>query len=113
MILLYSSHNLRHWTFLHPLIEGSPGKTQSINPVDNGEMWECPDFFPFGNKHVLLLATMGKVHWKVGTYANQHFTAEKEGVVDWARITRRNRCSTRMGIAFCGDGFLKLAPTPT
>jgi len=83
MILLYSSHNLRHWTFLHPLIEGSPGKTQSINPVDNGEMWECPDFFPFGNKHVLLLATMGKVHWKVGTYANQHFTAEKEGVVDW------------------------------
>ena len=46
-------------------------------------MWECPDFFPLGDKHVLLISTMGKVRWKVGTYANQRFTPEKEGVVDW------------------------------
>jgi beta-fructofuranosidase len=26
---------------------------------------------------------MGKVRWKVGTYTNQRFTPEKEGVVDW------------------------------
>jgi beta-fructofuranosidase len=26
---------------------------------------------------------MGKVRWKVGTYANQVFTPENEGVVDW------------------------------
>jgi beta-fructofuranosidase len=26
---------------------------------------------------------MGKVRWKVGTYADQRFTPEKEGVVDW------------------------------
>ncbi|MGC1451699.1 MAG: GH32 C-terminal domain-containing protein, partial [Candidatus Sulfotelmatobacter sp.] len=51
--------------------------------VDTGDMWECPDFFPLGNKHVLLISTMGKVRWKVGTYANQRFTPEKEGVVDW------------------------------
>ena len=54
-----------------------------MNPVDTGDMWECPDFFPLGNKHVLLISTMGKVRWKVGTYANQRFTPEKEGVVDW------------------------------
>jgi beta-fructofuranosidase len=30
-------------------------------------MWECPDFFPIGNKHALLISTMGKVRWKVGT----------------------------------------------
>src|SRR5581483_10380815 len=48
-----------------------------------GDMWECPDFFPLGNKHVLLIYTMGKVRWKVGVYANQRFTPEKEGVVDW------------------------------
>lgn len=83
MILLYSSPDLRRWTYLHPLVEGQPAVTQSINPVDNGEMWECPDFFPLGHKHVLLIATMGKVRWKVGTYANQRFTPEKEGVVDW------------------------------
>jgi beta-fructofuranosidase len=83
LILLYISRDLRHWTYLHPLIEGSPSKNTSVNPVDTGEMWECPDFFPLGNKHVLLISTMGKVRWKVGTYANQRFTPEKEGVVDW------------------------------
>lgn len=83
MILLYTSRDLRHWTYIHPLIEGSPASAASVNPVDAGEMWECPDFFPLGNKHVLLISTMGKVRWKVGTYANQRFTAEKEGVVDW------------------------------
>ena len=83
VILLYSSPDLRNWTYLHPLVEGATTDIKSVNPVDSGEMWECPDFFPLGNKHVLLISTMGKVRWKVGTYANQRFTPEKEGVVDW------------------------------
>jgi beta-fructofuranosidase len=83
VILLYSSRDLRQWTYLHPLVQGSPGSNKSVNPVDTGEMWECPDFFPLGDKHVLLISTMGRVRWKVGTYANQVFTPEKEGVVDW------------------------------
>jgi beta-fructofuranosidase len=82
-ILLYSSPDLRKWTYLHPLVEGAASGKDTVNPVDTGDMWECPDFFPLGNKHVLLISTMGKVRWKVGTYANQKFTAEKEGVVDW------------------------------
>jgi beta-fructofuranosidase len=83
MILLYTSTDLRRWTYLHPLVEGSPSGKDPTNPVDTGDMWECPDFFPLGNKHVLLISTMGKVRWKVGTYANQRFTLEKEGIVDW------------------------------
>jgi beta-fructofuranosidase len=83
MILLYTSTDLRHWTYLHPLVEGSPTNSTSANPVDSGEMWECPDFFPLGEKHVLLISTMGKVRWKVGTYSHQRFTPEKEGIVDW------------------------------
>ena len=67
----------------HPLVEGSWSGKIAVNPVDTGDMWECPDFFPVGNKHVLLISTMGKVRWKMGTYANQRFTPEKEGVVDW------------------------------
>ena len=82
-ILLYTSANLRDWTYLNPLVKGSHGNQDSTNPVDIGDMWECPDFFPIGNKHVLLISTMGKVRWKVGTYARQRFTLEKEGVVDW------------------------------
>ena len=83
MILLYTSDDLRHWTYLHPLVESSPSGKNTKNPVGSGDMWECPDFFPLDNKHVLLISTMGKVRWKVGTYANQRFTPEKEGVVDW------------------------------
>src|ERR1700680_1208994 len=82
-ILLYSSPDLRHWTYLHTLVEGSFTNDKSVNPVDSGEMWECPDFFPLGDKHVLLISTMGKVRWKVGTYAHLRFAPEKEGVVDW------------------------------
>ena len=82
-ILLYSSPDLRNWTYLHPLVEGAPSGKQAANQVDTGDMWECPDFFPLGNKHVLLISTMGKVRWKVGTYRKQRFTPEKEGVVDW------------------------------
>jgi beta-fructofuranosidase len=82
-ILLYSSPDLRSWTYLHPLVEGVPSGKNAPNKVDTGDMWECPDFFPLGNKHVLLISTMGKVRWKVGAYTDQHFTPEKEGVVDW------------------------------
>jgi beta-fructofuranosidase len=82
MVLLYTSPDLRHWTYLHPLVEGSSTKQPSANAVDTGDMWECPDFFPLGNKHVLLISTGGKVLWKVGAYENQRFTPEKEGVVD-------------------------------
>jgi beta-fructofuranosidase len=83
MILLYTSTDLRHWTYLHPLIEGPPAQSTSVNPVDTGEMWECPDFFPLDDKYVLLISTMGKVRWMVGRYANQRFAPENEGVVDW------------------------------
>ena len=83
LILLYTSSDLRHWTFLHPLIEGSATGLAGVNPVDTGEMWECPDFFPLGDKYVLLISTMAKVRWKVGTYSKHRFTPENEGVVDW------------------------------
>jgi beta-fructofuranosidase len=82
-ILLYRSPDLRRWTYLHTLVEAPGNGKQTVNSVDNGEMWECPDFFPLGDKHVLLISTMGKVFWKVGTYKNQRFSPEKEGVVDW------------------------------
>ena len=81
-ILLYRSTDLRKWKYVHPMIEGgAPGKS-TTNPVDDGAMWECPDFFALGGKHVLLISTMGKVRWKVGAYKDRKFTPEKEGVVD-------------------------------
>jgi beta-fructofuranosidase len=82
-VLLYESHDLRRWTYRHPLMEGHGTEQIAANPVANGDMWECPDFFALGDRHVLLYAAMGKVWWKTGTYRNRRFNAEKEGVVDW------------------------------
>jgi beta-fructofuranosidase len=82
-VLLYESHDLRRWAFRHLLIEGHASGKIAANPVDTGDMWECPDFFPLGNRHVLLISTMSKVFWKTGRYHDRRFTAEKEGVVDF------------------------------
>jgi beta-fructofuranosidase len=44
-VLLYRSHDLRHWEYLHKLVEGKPNDKVAVNPCDSGEMWVCPDFF--------------------------------------------------------------------
>ena len=82
-VLLYRSRDLRRWEYLHPLLTGEKREGKNVNPVDRGDMWECPDFFPLGDKHVLLISTAGKVWWKSGKYREQRFHPEQEGVVDW------------------------------
>jgi len=81
-VLLYNSPDLRHWTYLNPLVEGRGTGQPPVGSVENGDMWECPDFFPLGGRHVLLVSTMGKVFWKSGHYDGKRFTPENEGVVD-------------------------------
>ncbi|MCH4160977.1 MAG: glycoside hydrolase family 32 protein [Bifidobacterium sp.] len=48
--LLYRSTDLLHWSFFNVLFE-SRGEW--------GYMWECPDFFPLGNKWVFICSPMG------------------------------------------------------
>jgi beta-fructofuranosidase len=85
-VLLYRSKDLRQWEFLHELASGhwTEKESESTNPVDSGEMWECPDFFPLGNKHVLLYSTAGKVIWESGELdqENLKFHSERQGVLD-------------------------------
>lgn len=83
MVLIYKSRDLRHWDYLHPLIEGGISGQQAANPVDTGRMWECPDFFPLGDRHVLLFSAKRKVWWKTGLYQDRRFTPHKEGVLDF------------------------------
>lgn len=100
-ILLYRSLNLRDWEYLHSLASGNWTGRDSINPVDSGEMWECPDFFPLGGKHVLLYSTAGQVLWESGELDPRElvFHPQRRGVLDhgayYAQKTqldaRRNR----------------------
>lgn len=50
LALLYKSNDMLHWSFFNVLAE-SRGEW--------GYMWECPDFFPIGDKYVLTFSPMG------------------------------------------------------
>jgi len=80
--LLYRSHDLHLWEYLHPLAEGSLSRTAS--PAEGGDMWECPDFFPLGDRHVLIHSTGGKTYWQSGVFDASAlvFRAERSGVLD-------------------------------
>ncbi len=74
-VLLHRSPDLRDWEYLRPLLTGDMHQTE---PLWTGSMWECPDFFPLGDQHVLVFSTWDneRLHYTayfVGTYADQHF----------------------------------------
>lgn len=73
--LLYTSRDLIHWEYQHPLCVGD-GTT--------GEMWECPDFFPLGDKHVLLVSSLPtrSVLAFVGDYRDGVFHPERMRPLD-------------------------------
>jgi len=77
--LLYCSDNLRKWDYIGVLAE-SDGSL--------GYMWECPDFFPIGDKYILTFSPMGmsdsKTIYIVGdmNYRTFKFTWESLGKVD-------------------------------
>jgi beta-fructofuranosidase len=83
-VLLYRSTDFRHWEYLHPMAQGKPNGKQGTDPVDSGEMWECPDFFPLDGKHVLIHSTERRTLWQIGTLdqATMLFHAENEGLLD-------------------------------
>ncbi len=82
--LLYRSRDLRKWEYLHPLCIGFRDvMAWGSRPHDTGEVWECPDFFPLGGKHVLIVSTMLRTQYFVGRYENRRFTPETGGCCDF------------------------------
>ncbi len=51
-VLLYRSKDLLSWEYLQPLCVGD---MHDSAPVWTGTVWEVPQFFPLGDKHVLLV----------------------------------------------------------
>ncbi len=86
-VLLYRTKKLddpKSWEYLHKLTSGEWNGKKTANPCDDGEMWECPDFFALDGGHVLIYSTLGKVIWESGHLdeATMTFTKKKTGELD-------------------------------
>jgi len=80
-VLLYRSADLRHWDYLGPLYSRLRHATGPIGPMGTGSIWECPQFFPLGDRHVLLFGVWdeNKLHYTAymtGTYTDGRFTPQ-------------------------------------
>ena len=83
-VLLYRSKDLKAWEYQHELIRGTWNGVHTANPCDDGEMWECPEFFPLDGGHVLIYSTLGKVFWQSGILDPQTMTFKpaRTGLLD-------------------------------
>jgi beta-fructofuranosidase len=73
-VLLYQSSDLFNWQYLSPLI---------VSDAQNPDVYECPNFFPLGDKWVLLVSVMSeaRVDYFVGLFWNNHFVIETHGTI--------------------------------
>ncbi len=78
-VLLYRSPNLTDWQYVHPLYVGEKCR--------NGRNFECPNFFPLGDKWLLILSAQlahapSQTLYFVGRFENERFIPEREAVYD-------------------------------
>lgn len=83
--LLYRSADLRRWEYLHPLLVGD---LRHHTPVWTGAMWECPDLFALGGRHVLLVSVCdeSRLYYSAaitGQYRDQRLTPAVEHKLDY------------------------------
>lgn len=76
-VLLYRSCDLIRWEYLHPLCVGDKNETSD---VWTGTVWEVPQFFALGDKHVLIFTAWDKEQlytvYFTGSYRDRRFIPE-------------------------------------
>jgi len=76
---LFRSKDLLTWEYRHPFYQPNPEWTEL------GEDCAVPNFFPLGNKHVLLFVSHKYgCQYYVGRYDNERFEPERHGRMNWA-----------------------------
>jgi beta-fructofuranosidase len=83
-VLLYRSPDLRTWEYLRPLLIGD---MHQQDPIWKGTMWECPQLFPLGDRHVLLISIWHERQtlypaYMTGSFNDGQFIPEHVGVLD-------------------------------
>ena len=85
--LLYTSPDLVRWRYRGPIMTGDRDRDK---PFWTGTMWECPDLFPLGDRHLLVASiwddrrvqTLSYAAAFLGTYREGRFTPEHEEILD-------------------------------
>ena len=83
VVLRYQSLDLVQWDYCGPLLVDDA----RTRPYSTGAMWECPNFFPLGGRHVLIVSAQsaqGELLYPVyfaGAYDGQIFTAGVEDIL--------------------------------
>lgn len=73
---LFASKNLREWEYIGPFYKSERRWTEEV------EDCACSDFFPFGDKHMLLMHThkpYAKCQYYIGRYEDRKFIPERNG----------------------------------
>ncbi|MBC8236426.1 hypothetical protein H8E77_43320 [bacterium] len=69
-----------HWEYLGPFYKSDRRWTDEV------EYCACPDFFPLGDKHMLLIhghRPYGQAHYYLGRYEKEQFYPELHGRMNW------------------------------
>ena len=84
-VLLYRSRDLHNWEYMHILAQRDRSGPAAFDSFDPWEVWECPEFFPLGDWHVLIYSTAGKTYWQSGKLDEQTmiFHPEQAGIADY------------------------------
>jgi len=84
-VLLYKSKDLRNWEYVSILAGRNQNGARTFDAFDPWEVWECPEFFSLGERHVLIYSTSGKAFWQSGVLdsARMTFRAEHSGILDY------------------------------
>jgi beta-fructofuranosidase len=85
MVLLYRSKDLRSWQFLHVMASRENSPVVSHQPTNLREVWECPEIFRLGGKHLFIYSADGKAQWQSGVLDDKTmiFHPEKAGTLDY------------------------------
>lgn len=82
--LLYRSSDLRIWEYMHVLSTGKMQQDDNLpGVVKSDDMWECPDFFSLGSKHVLMVSTAARSPYFIGDFVDHQFLPKTAGYTDF------------------------------
>ena len=84
-VLLYRSRDMRSWEYMHMLSKTDHDGAAAFNPISPWEVWECPEFLPVDDWHVLIYSAGHRTYWQSGKLDKEKmmFHPVRAGIMDY------------------------------